>query len=175
MIERAGHLMVTSEPEVPLDEALDFGQCGAIVVDCEDAKLGAAADAAARFGARFILFSGRRPAGDVWEMARQLGVHSFTLPITDDDFRSLLTDVETEWAATRSRRFMDSLGRRWYVRELPANGAPGRMTTSLVFWRPSLATGDHVARRVWRFPADWRSLDDTALEALCEAPPGRPT
>ena len=50
---------------------------------------------------------------------------------------------------------------RWSVVEVDAGGVPGaRGARCLTFTR------DGCVRRVWDYPANWRTLDDTALAAL---------
>lgn len=61
----------------------------------------------------------------------------------------------------RSSRFVDSAGRRWVVRELPAPaGAVVRCAPSLVFETEGLI------RRVRSYPPDWSDLPPAELEAL---------
>lgn len=60
----------------------------------------------------------------------------------------------------RVRVLTDPEGRRWVVRERPAEPYDRRRTSSLVF------SGDDVIRRVRKFSADWHTLTDQALYAL---------
>src|ERR687890_87916 len=62
------------------------------------------------------------------------------------------------------RDFSASDGTRWCVHERDASGMHGaRGAHCLVF-----ETGN-VLRVVWRYPREWRTLDDAALEALANA------
>lgn len=50
---------------------------------------------------------------------------------------------------------------RWSVVEVDAHGVPGALgTRCLVFTRQD------CIRRVWHYPADWRTLDAEAMAAL---------
>ena len=54
-------------------------------------------------------------------------------------------------------------GTTWRVREADARGVPGaRRVTCLVFDSPS------VVRRLWDYPAAWRTASDAELLALLE-------
>jgi hypothetical protein len=57
--------------------------------------------------------------------------------------------------------FTDPGGVTWSVREADTTRVPGaRAPTCLIFETPG------YARRAWRYPTDWRSLDDEALLLL---------
>ena len=61
------------------------------------------------------------------------------------------------------RRVVDRFARAWSVREVRAPDARlSPRPTCLVF------ETERLARRVWRFPDDWRGLSDAQLEALSE-------
>ena len=63
-------------------------------------------------------------------------------------------------------RLVERGDRRWTLREMDARGVPGaRATTCLI------CESTDVFRRFWRYPRDWRSLDDEDLAGLCEAAP----
>jgi len=55
---------------------------------------------------------------------------------------------------------------RWRVHEMDARAIPGaRAPTCLI------CESIEVIRRLWKFPADWPTLDDDALWEVCEGPP----
>jgi hypothetical protein len=57
--------------------------------------------------------------------------------------------------------FADAAGEPWRVTERDCRGAPGaRRARCLVFMSES------VFRRVWSYPAEWRTLAAAALEEL---------
>jgi hypothetical protein len=59
--------------------------------------------------------------------------------------------------------FVDARGERWSVTERDTRGEPGtRADSCLVF------SGENTIRRVWHFPANWRSLSPEQLESLAE-------
>lgn len=60
-----------------------------------------------------------------------------------------------------SRTFDDSEGVTWEVVEVSGEDAPGAQGD-----RCLLFLSAEAARRVWQFPADWRSLSARELEAL---------
>jgi hypothetical protein len=70
-----------------------------------------------------------------------------------------------------AREFVDAEGRLWRVHEVPADRVPGaRGSHCLIF-----STTDTL-RRIWSYPADWRTLPDSALAVLSgggAAPLGR--
>lgn len=72
-------------------------------------------------------------------------------------FAALLPGVGRD----QSRRFVDRDGRRWQIRECAAPKHPcPRGTRCLIF------ESEGVARRVWSYPDDWDTLDESALDAL---------
>jgi hypothetical protein len=65
------------------------------------------------------------------------------------------------------RTIVDASSREWRVQEEDASMVPGaRGPRSLVFENHA------VVRRLWRYPADWRSLPDDTLLLLLAARPG---
>ena len=61
-------------------------------------------------------------------------------------------------------RLVERGDRRWTLREMDAREVPGaRAATCLI------CESTDVIRRFWRYPRDWRSLEDDDLAALCEA------
>jgi hypothetical protein len=176
LVDAAGRTPVVADDGEPPDEAIARGTCGAAVVDCDHPQLDAIIDAAVRRGVRPVLFSTARDPADVAEWGARLNVPALSFPASADRVRSLLDRLTEEWALSRARGFSDSTGHRWYVRELPPLGSPGREAATLMFFRSSSGgtSGDHLARRVWRYPSDWRELSDAELEAICNGPPGRP-
>lgn len=63
--------------------------------------------------------------------------------------------------AARTSRFVDSTGRQWEVREIPATaGERATCAASLLFETEGLI------RRVRRYPANWSELPASELEAL---------
>jgi hypothetical protein len=60
-------------------------------------------------------------------------------------------------------RLLQRGSRQWIVREVNARGVPGaRRDTCL------LCESAEVIRRIWDFPANWRTVDDEALWKLCD-------
>ena len=58
-------------------------------------------------------------------------------------------------------RHVDGVLPRWSVVEVDASAVPGALgVRCLIFTRPD------CIRRVWNYPADWRSLDDAGLDSL---------
>ena len=53
---------------------------------------------------------------------------------------------------------------RWLVAEVDARGIPGALADRCLVFQ-----SEHVARKLWHYPADWYSLSDYALAALGEA------
>jgi hypothetical protein len=173
LVDLTGHEATLRAPDEALADALERGQCGGIILDCDHPDAEDVIDQAGRHGARVLLFSPALRPFEMRERSQAYGLQSFTLPVEPGTLRALLEGLVAEWAAARARRFVDSKRRRWYVRELPPTGTPGRKEPTLVFFRPSSGdtTGEHIARRVWRYPENWRDLSDVELESLCE---GRP-
>ena len=63
-------------------------------------------------------------------------------------------------------RLVERGERRWTLREMDARRVPGaRAATCLI------CESTDVIRRFWRYPRDWRSLDDEGLAELCEQVP----
>jgi hypothetical protein len=58
------------------------------------------------------------------------------------------------------RKFLDSTGLWWSVQELPCPASLGSPGLSLVF------ECIYGARRVRRYPPDWRTMSDAGLESL---------
>ena len=65
---------------------------------------------------------------------------------------------------------------RWLVAEVDARGIPGALADRCLVFQ-----SEHVARKLWQYPANWHSLSDYALAALGEGQladvaerPGRP-
>jgi hypothetical protein len=60
-------------------------------------------------------------------------------------------------------RLLQRGSRQWIVREVNARGVPGaRRDTCL------LCESAEVIRRIWDFPANWRTVDDESLWKLCD-------
>ncbi len=63
-------------------------------------------------------------------------------------------------------RLVERGERQWTLREMDAREVPGaRAATCLI------CESTDVIRRFWRYPRDWRSLEDEDLVALCEDTP----
>ena len=72
---------------------------------------------------------------------------------------SQLVSFETQ----SSERLLQRGSRQWIVREVNSRGVPGaRRETCL------LCESAEVIRRIWDFPADWRTVDDDVLWKLCD-------
>ena len=54
-------------------------------------------------------------------------------------------------------------GDRWMIAEIDARGIPGARRE-----RCLICQSDQVVRRLWAYPADWHTLSDEALAALCD-------
>jgi len=67
--------------------------------------------------------------------------------------------------ADSNERLVQRGDRAWRVREVPARTVPGSRGA-----RCLICESAEVVRRLWRYPDDWRALDDERLWALCEAP-----
>lgn len=52
---------------------------------------------------------------------------------------------------------------RWLVAEVDARDIPGALAERCLVFQ-----SEHVARRLWHYPANWHSLSDYALAALGE-------
>ena len=55
---------------------------------------------------------------------------------------------------------------QWRVHEMDARAIPGAQAPTCL-----ICESTEVIRRLWHYPADWRSIEDDALWALCEGPP----
>jgi hypothetical protein len=170
-----GHDVIVPALHEPVVDALERGQCGIAVIDCDDRDCVRAALSAQSFGAQVILCGSIGGANQIEQSAAALTERCFSLPeLTADRFGTLLTRAAEAWIMSRAIRFTDRRGQRWYVREVRTS-ILGHVTPSLEFvhpWQPN--GGGHYARRVWAFPTNWRQCHASELEALCEGPAGRP-
>jgi DNA-binding NtrC family response regulator len=174
LIDAAGHESIAASVLEPVVEALERVQSAVALIDLDVRDVDRAVAASQSFGAQVILFSSSRDAREVAEAAARFGVPYFAAPIDSTRFAELLAQAAQAWTESRSIRFVDSQGRRWYVRELAENQLTGHRARSLMFVKPSQEAGGHVARRVWSYPPDWRNLSAAELESLSEGPPGEP-
>lgn len=71
------------------------------------------------------------------------------------------SDRKPEPAAVKFAQLLDGEWLHWSVVEVDARAVPGaRGARCLIFTRHD------CIRRVWDYPADWRTLDETGLAAL---------
>ena len=61
------------------------------------------------------------------------------------------------------KRLLISGPDRWLVTEVAAHDIPGALADRCLVFQ-----SEHVARRLWHYPANWYSLSDYALAALGE-------
>lgn len=59
-------------------------------------------------------------------------------------------------------RIVEKSGQRWTIREMSAGNIPGAHRSHCL-----ICESDDVVRRIWDYPHDWRSLDDSRLIELC--------
>lgn len=62
-----------------------------------------------------------------------------------------------------NERVIATAGRQWRVREVPAEGVPGAVSSCCL-----ICESDDIVRRIWHYPENWRALDDAQLLRVCE-------
>ena len=69
----------------------------------------------------------------------------------------------------KSRQVVDSLGHLWTIMERSALPGSGEESPSLI----AIPAARDKFRRFWKYPPNWRDLDEGALVALIEGPAQR--
>jgi hypothetical protein len=77
------------------------------------------------------------------------------------DRRNHAHDLEV---SQTTNRLIQRGSAQWSLREVDAHSVPGARAPKCL-----ICESTDVIRRLWAYPADWKSLSDDALWTLCEA------